>query len=110
MENMRCEVDGDGIALVTWDMPGRSMNVMGPGSIADWAASVDKAVADPAVKGLVVTSGKPAFIAGADLAELEQRSGDAQTIYARIQELHRIFRKMETGKKPFAAAINGTAM
>jgi 3-hydroxyacyl-CoA dehydrogenase/enoyl-CoA hydratase/3-hydroxybutyryl-CoA epimerase len=107
---MRYEVDGDGIALVTWDMPGRSMNVMGPGSIGDWAACVDRAVADPAVKGLVVTSGKPAFIAGADLAELEQRSGDAQTIYARIQELHRIFRKMETGKKPFVAAINGTAM
>ena len=29
-ENFKFEVDGDGIALVTWDMPNRSMNVLLP--------------------------------------------------------------------------------
>jgi len=27
-QHFRLEIDGDGIALVTWDSPGRSMNVI----------------------------------------------------------------------------------
>ena len=35
LDNFRFETDADGIALVTWDMPGRSMNVMTPEVIAE---------------------------------------------------------------------------
>ena len=28
MANFNFDIDADGIALVTWDMPGRSMNVI----------------------------------------------------------------------------------
>ena len=28
MANFKLDVDADGIALITWDMPGRSMNVI----------------------------------------------------------------------------------
>ena len=28
MANFKFDVDADGIALITWDMPGRSMNVI----------------------------------------------------------------------------------
>ena len=28
MTNFTLDIDADGIALITWDMPGRSMNVL----------------------------------------------------------------------------------
>ncbi|HYS49125.1 MAG TPA: enoyl-CoA hydratase-related protein, partial [Xanthobacteraceae bacterium] len=71
-QNFKLDIDGDGIALVTWDMPDRSMNVIDPGVIAELSAIVEKVAGDAAVKGAVVTSGKDAFCAGADLALLEQ--------------------------------------
>ena len=40
--NFRFETDADGIALVTWDMPGRSMNVLNAEVIAEIGAIVDK--------------------------------------------------------------------
>ena len=42
-ENFTLEVDADGIALVTWDMPGRSMNVLSESSIADMSAIIESA-------------------------------------------------------------------
>src|SRR5436189_6231617 len=70
-KNFTVETDADGIALVTWDMPGRSMNVLDTSTIDELGAIVDQTTADAAVKGVVVTSGKDAFSAGADLSMLE---------------------------------------
>src|SRR5579885_2384201 len=72
MKNFNLDVDGDGIALITWDMPGRSMNVIDAGVTEELSQIVDKVAADAAIKGAVVTSGKEAFCAGADLTILEQ--------------------------------------
>src|SRR5438132_5008647 len=69
--NFRFDVDADGIALVTWDAPGRSMNVIDLKTIEELAAIVEKVAGDGAVKGAVVTSGKETFCAGADLTMLE---------------------------------------
>ena len=52
-------------------MPGRSMNVMNDASLGEFAAAIDQALSDAETKGVVITSGKPAFIAGADLDWLE---------------------------------------
>ena len=71
MANFKLDVDGDGIALITWDMADRSMNVITTGVIEELGALVDKVSADPAIKGVVVTSGKDAFCGGADLTMLE---------------------------------------
>ena len=72
MANFKFDVDADGIALVTWDMPGRSMNVIDGEVIAELSGILDKVVADAAIKGVVVTSGKDAFCGGADLTMLER--------------------------------------
>ena len=119
-QNIRTETDSDGIVTLIWDMPDRSMNVLSGSSIPEFAAAVDKAIADPAVKGVVVTSGKPAFIAGADLSMLEsQTAGTAKTtdktavakgIFDGLMALNLLFRKIEKAGKPFVAAINGTAL
>src|ERR1700761_2905900 len=70
-KNFRIETDADGIALVTWDTPGRSMNVLDETSIDELDAIIKQTTADSAVKGVVFTSGKEALSAGADLSMLE---------------------------------------
>src|SRR6478609_10224939 len=70
-KNFRVETDSDGIALVTWDIPGRSMNVLDETSTSELDAIVKETTADAAVKGVVITSSKDAFCAGADLSMLE---------------------------------------
>src|SRR5580704_15581462 len=69
--NFKLETDADGIALVTWDAPGRSMNVFDLKVIDELTALVEQIASDPAVKGAVITSGKETFCAGADLTMLE---------------------------------------
>ena len=78
--NFRLETDSDGIALITWDMPGRSMNVLNTEVIAEIAAFVDQVASDPAIKGAVITSGKEGFSAGADLTMLQGMGAE----YARV--------------------------
>ena len=75
-ENFTLEVDADGIALVTWDMPGRSMNVLTEGSIADLDAIIETHRREDSIKGAVITSGKAAFCAGADLSMMDRYTRD----------------------------------
>src|ERR1700761_8352128 len=42
MQHFKLEIDGDGIALVTWDSPGRTMNVIDPAVIGELGAIVDQ--------------------------------------------------------------------
>src|SRR5215475_10436874 len=69
--NFKLDVDADGIALITWDAPGRSMNVIDLKTIEELAAVIERVASDAAIKGAVVTSGKETFCAGADLTMLE---------------------------------------
>jgi 3-hydroxyacyl-CoA dehydrogenase/enoyl-CoA hydratase/3-hydroxybutyryl-CoA epimerase len=104
-------VDSDGIATILWDMPGRSMNVLNEGSIAAFADAAQKATADEKVKGVILTSGKDSFIAGADLDMLlNTDTSDATAVMNQFSQLQRLFRGYETGGKPWVAAINGTAL
>ena len=66
MTNFTLDIDGDGIALITWDMPGRSMNVIDASVTEELGALVEKVASDAAIKGAVVTSGKDTFCGGAD--------------------------------------------
>jgi 3-hydroxyacyl-CoA dehydrogenase/enoyl-CoA hydratase/3-hydroxybutyryl-CoA epimerase len=121
--NFRLETDADGIALVTWDSPGRSMNVVTPEVIAEMAKIVDQIATDPAIAGAVVTSGKEGFSGGADLtmlktagdeygrlARAEGEKAAMRAFVERIRQLSLTFRRLETCGKPVAAAINGVCM
>lgn len=121
MQEMTFEIDGDGIATVSWDMPGRSMNVLSSESLAEFKQAIERIASDDAVKGAIITSGKDSFLAGADLMMVEQvAKGPApgQTREERAQELlegeligfNRMLRVLESCGKPVAAAINGTAL
>ncbi len=121
--NFAFEVDADGIALVTWDMPQRSMNVIDMTVIEELSAIVERVAADVAVKGAVITSGKEAFCAGADIALLERlgrmfadmakdhgEEAAAKVLFEESRKLSLLYRRLETCGKPWVAAINGTAV
>jgi 3-hydroxyacyl-CoA dehydrogenase/enoyl-CoA hydratase/3-hydroxybutyryl-CoA epimerase len=123
MANFKTEVDADGIALVTWDMADRSMNVINTSVIEELGALVDKVAADAAIKGAVVTSGKDAFCGGADLTMLEgmgavfanlvRTKGEeaaAAFVFEESRKLSQVYRRLETSGKPWVCALNGTAM
>src|SRR5215469_259283 len=67
----KLDVDSDGIALITWDAPGPTMNLIDMTMIAELSAIVEKVAADAKVKGAVITSGKDTFCVGADLTMLQ---------------------------------------
>jgi 3-hydroxyacyl-CoA dehydrogenase/enoyl-CoA hydratase/3-hydroxybutyryl-CoA epimerase len=107
-------VDADGIALITMDSPGRSMNVFGPEVEAELAQVLDRVVQDAGIRGAILTSGKSSFIAGYDLTEFLRSFGPGETAasaYERFSgSLQALFRRMETCGKPWVAAINGLAL
>src|SRR6201996_518026 len=122
-KNFRIETDADGIALVTWDTPGRSMNVLDETSIDELDAIIKQTTADSAVKGVVITSGKEALSAGADLSMLEGMSrtyaealkdkGEVaanQMLFDQSRRFSQVYRSIETSGKPWVAAINGLAL
>ncbi|MEI6203402.1 MAG: 3-hydroxyacyl-CoA dehydrogenase NAD-binding domain-containing protein, partial [Enhydrobacter sp.] len=73
--------------------------------------ALEQAMKDEKVKGIIVTSGKDSFIAGADLEMLlGVDTSDAAKLMEQFSQLQRLFRRQETGGKPIVAAINGTAL
>ncbi len=76
LDTFSFDVDADGIALATFDVPGRSMNTLTAKAIADLATIAQEVATNATIKGLVFTSGKTSgFCAGADLGELGGGSG-----------------------------------
>ncbi len=102
-------VDDDGIAIVTWNNPDSPVNTLTDASLAAYETAMDRALADTAVRGIVVTSAKRDFIAGADVHNfLAARS--VQELEARSRRASALIRRLETAGKPLVAAINGTAL
>jgi 3-hydroxyacyl-CoA dehydrogenase/enoyl-CoA hydratase/3-hydroxybutyryl-CoA epimerase len=122
-KNFKVETDADGIVLVTWDIPGRSMNVLDETSVSELEAIIKQTSTDAAVKGVVITSAKEALSAGADLtmlegmsrsyAELLKEKGEVaanQALFDQSRRFSQVFRSIETSGKPWVAAINGLAL
>jgi len=115
MENFKIDVDADGIALITFDVPGRSMNTLTSGVMKEIPEWVERVKTDDAIKGAVLTSGKASgFCAGADLGDMAggmlAGGGDLQAAFDAGWRLNGALRALETCGKPVAAAINGLAL
>ncbi|MEM6741933.1 MAG: 3-hydroxyacyl-CoA dehydrogenase, partial [Pseudomonadota bacterium] len=124
MADFTMDKGADGVAIITWDVKEKSMNVL---SLEGWDALdalIDEALGDEAVKGVVITSGKPdSFAGGMDLnviAKMKDASGDepAKGLFDGLMRCHGILRKIERagmdpktlkGGKPIATALPGTA-
>ena len=114
-------LDADGVATISWDVPGKSMNVLDEEGIGALDAAIDRALGDPACRGVVITSAKADFAGGMDLnviARMKASAGDdpAAGVFEGVMALHRLLRKIERagmdpktlkGGKPVAWACPG---
>ncbi|MEO1568050.1 MAG: 3-hydroxyacyl-CoA dehydrogenase NAD-binding domain-containing protein [Pseudomonadota bacterium] len=122
LKTFKWDVDGDGIAHAVFDVPGRSMNTLTGKAIADIIAITNEVATNEAIKGLVISSGKPSgFCAGADLGEMGQQAGgktESEMSEAELKKaqfdrgfsLNKTLRELETCGKPIAVALNGLAL
>ncbi|MBE7425550.1 MAG: enoyl-CoA hydratase/isomerase family protein [Ideonella sp.] len=102
------ELGSDGILVATMNLPGRPMNVVGDELMAGIQAALEK-LADPAAKGMVLTSGKADFCAGGDLDRMSKWTKPEEP-YEGSMAMKRVLRQMELQGKPVVAAINGHAL
>ncbi|MTH33885.1 3-hydroxyacyl-CoA dehydrogenase [Paracoccus limosus] len=120
MTDFTMHKDAEGVATITWDVPGKSMNVLSLDSATQLNGLIDDALADPEVRGVILTSGKKDFAAGMDLNVIAAMKNDgAQAVFDGIMSLHRLLRKIELagmdpktkkGGKPIASVLPGTAL
>ncbi|VWC66420.1 3-hydroxyacyl-CoA dehydrogenase [Burkholderia lata] len=103
------DVDANGIGLVAIDQPGRAMNVLAPALMEDFTRVIGHVEQEAGIRGLVITSGKPSFIAGADIDQLS-RITSAEQAFQLSEQLKALLRRMEKCGKPVVAALNGTAL
>jgi|TARA_B110000902_G_scaffold243191_1_gene295226 3-hydroxyacyl-CoA dehydrogenase/enoyl-CoA hydratase/3-hydroxybutyryl-CoA epimerase len=123
MTDFTMNKDADGVATITWDVAGKTMNVMSIDGVQQLSDHIDDALADDAVKGIVITSGKETFAGGMDLnllAKMKADAGDdpAKGLFEGTMRMHGVLRKIERagmdpktnkGGKPIASALPGTA-
>ncbi|MFT4707547.1 MAG: 3-hydroxyacyl-CoA dehydrogenase/enoyl-CoA hydratase/3-hydroxybutyryl-CoA epimerase [Ascidiaceihabitans sp.] len=123
MTDFTMSKDADGVATITWDVAGKTMNVMSIDGVQQLSDHIDDALADDAVKGIVITSGKETFAGGMDLnllAKMKADAGDdpAKGLFEGTMRMHGVLRKIERagmdpktnkGGKPIASALPGTA-
>ncbi len=112
--NIRVELGDDGVLVAAIDMPGRSMNVLSAPMMDSLDHLIDWVAATAAVRSVVLTSGKAAFIAGADLEMVRMftqraRHDSATALHELCGRLGRIFRRLELTPTPYVAAIQGLA-
>src|SRR5438045_5665771 len=92
----------DSIAVITLDNP--PVNGLAVETRVETAASIDRALGDPAVTALVLTGGGKLFSGGADIREFNTPKATAEPT------LHTLIRLVEASPKPVIAAINGACV
>lgn len=119
MKNITLSTDSDGLMLATLDMPGRPFNVFSEDMMADLAELIDMLndafAKGNAPRGVVISSGKSSFVAGADLAMIQDFGAmrfraSWQEMRDRYSYLGKLFRRLEKLPVPVVAAVNGLAL
>ncbi|AXI48745.1 3-hydroxyacyl-CoA dehydrogenase [Sulfitobacter sp. SK012] len=125
MTDFTMNTDSHGVAVLTWDVADKSMNVMSFEGLEELGTLVDQALGDDAVKGVIITSGKDgSFAGGMDLnllAKMKADAGDdpAKGLFEGTMKMHALLRKIERagmdpktlkGGKPIVCVLPGTAV
>ncbi len=96
------------VATLTINRP-ETLNALDIETIAATHRVLDKVERDENLHTLIITGTGRAFVAGGDIADLNSRQGLAH--YSEFAEdIHRLFRRIETFSKPTIGAINGFAL
>jgi enoyl-CoA hydratase len=97
----------DRIATITVNRPDK-LNALNERVIEELGAAIDQARASFDVAGVILTGAGRAFVAGADISELDGHGAiSAKALAQRGQE---VFHRFETSPKPTIAAVNGFAL
>ena len=94
----------DRIATITVERPDK-LNALNDATIRELGEAIDRARADEAVGGILLTGAGRAFVAGADIAELAEQGPIEGR--ARAMRGQAVFRRYETSPKPTIAVVNG---
>lgn len=109
MSAVQFNKDADGIVTLTLNLVSRTMNVLCEELTKPFAEAVQKIEADASVKGVIITSAKKEFLAGADIDGLIQIT-DAKLAFDMAEAYKGFLRKLEKCGRPVVAALNGTAL
>ncbi len=100
----------DGIAVITFDLPGEPVNKFSQAVKDEFLALFDRLEGDQAVRGAVLISGKPdSFVAGADIDEFLRWTTAARAEKA-SRDGHAMLDRLEGLRLPVVAAIHGACM
>lgn len=112
MRHLSIEIGADGVAIVTLNNADESMNVVSDDWLNEMNAAIVQLRDDAAVTGVVITSGKKAFMAGADLKAMVNAYGTMtkRDAFAFSQKATAMHRALETMGKPVVCAMNGLAL
>jgi len=97
----------DRVATITVNRPDK-LNALNDRVIAELGEAIDSVVGDSAVGGVILTGAGRAFVAGADISELEKHGAVSAKRLAQTGQ--DVFRRFETSPKPVIAAVNGFAL
>ncbi len=112
MRHLKIETNADGIAVLILNNADESMNVVSDEWLDEMQAAIALLKNDTAIRGVIITSGKKAFMAGADLKQLVEGYGrlTKKQAYDFSQKATAMHRALETMGKPVACAMNGLAL
>jgi len=102
------EADEQGIVLLSVNRPDR-LNALSSEVLGELEDAFLRVESESALRAAIITgAGEKSFIAGADIAEIASLSPAAAHEFALRGQ--RVFRRLETSRKPTVAAINGYAL
>jgi 3-hydroxyacyl-CoA dehydrogenase/enoyl-CoA hydratase/3-hydroxybutyryl-CoA epimerase len=109
---VRYDRDEDGVVTLTLDDPTAGANTMNDLYVESMAAAVERLYTEADdISGVVVTSAKKTFFAGANLNEMVKATpADAPAVFELAERVKASLRRLETFPKPVVAAINGAAL
>lgn len=110
MQHIKYTVDSDGVAFITWDVANSPVNIMNETTMGEFFSTVETAINDSAVKGIVINSAKSDFIAGGDLKWFLNYDKSRKDCFDMLMQTHKAMRLLETSGKPVVAAMNGLAL
>ncbi len=107
-ETLLLDIDESGICVLTVNRP-EKMNALNNQVFEELDSALDHIKGNDEIKGLIVTgAGEKAFVAGADIKELNTL-GDSEAVKKSLRG-QRVFQKLEDLTIPVIAAVNGFAL
>ena len=97
----------DNIVLITMNRPS-ALNALNDATLKELNRALDAILEDAGIKGVIITGAGKSFVAGADIAQIVDYTGEQGRAYMGFAQS--TFNRIEEMGKPFIAAVNGFAL